>query len=271
MPTTHTTTASGQTQALAVRRDYDDLHSQAVAFASSTYFGQGMRASQAVTKILAGKELGMTPMASMTGIYLVKGKIQIGATALAAVVQNSERYDYRIIDLTDERCELRFIVDGEPREPTSVFTIQQARTAGLAGKDNWKAYPQNMLFARAMSNGVKWHCPGLLAGMPVYTEADDLEPAPAVAYSGPADDLTAPMIVEAEVVEAAPQADPEPPATLGQQAAIAGMVETSGIDPEAVAMKFTAIGIDDPEELSAAQADDLIEWLKTQIGEEVTS
>ena len=35
--------------------------------------------------------------------------------------------------------------------------------------DNWRKYPKNMLFARAISNGVKWHCPDVMNGQPVYT------------------------------------------------------------------------------------------------------
>lgn len=38
--------------------------------------------------------------------------------------------------------------------------------------EGWEKYPRNMLFARAMSNGVKWYCPDLFGGVPIYTEAD---------------------------------------------------------------------------------------------------
>ena len=50
---------------------------------------------------------------------------------------------------------------------TSAFSIDDAKKAGLAG-DNWRKYPRNMLFARAMSNGVKWYCPNVFGG-PVYS------------------------------------------------------------------------------------------------------
>jgi hypothetical protein len=44
-----------------------------------------------------------------------------------------------------------------------------ASTAGLAGKDIWRQYPENMLFWRAMSNGASAFCPDAFAGAPVYT------------------------------------------------------------------------------------------------------
>ena len=40
--------------------------------------------------------------------------------------------------------------------------------AKAAQTKNMDKYPQNMLFARAMSNGVKWYTPDIFAG-PVYT------------------------------------------------------------------------------------------------------
>jgi hypothetical protein len=47
--------------------------------------------------------------------------------------------------------------------------MDDAGLAGLAGKDNWKKYPKNMLFARAISNGQKWFVPDAFNGATVYT------------------------------------------------------------------------------------------------------
>jgi hypothetical protein len=33
-------------------------------------------------------------------------------------------------------------------------------------------FPRNMLFARAMSNGVKWYCPDVTSGVTVYSEGE---------------------------------------------------------------------------------------------------
>ena len=41
--------------------------------------------------------------------------------------------------------------------------------AGLDSNTNWRKYPRNMLFARAISNGARWYCPDLFGGSPVYT------------------------------------------------------------------------------------------------------
>jgi hypothetical protein len=47
------------------------------------------------------------------------------------------------------------------------WTIQQAKTAGLTGKDVWKQYPRAMLRARVISEGIRTVYPGVAVG--VYT------------------------------------------------------------------------------------------------------
>src|SRR5690606_375368 len=85
------------------------------------------------------------------------------------------------------------------------------QAAGVAGRGPWKSYPKAMLFARALSQGVRWHCPDVLGGTTAYVpeelgaqvDADgnviDVEhrPAPARQVEAPA----AP--VEPEVEETA--------------------------------------------------------------------
>jgi hypothetical protein len=60
----------------------------------------------------------------------------------------------------------------------SSFSMQDAKDAQLVkehAKSAWRAHPRNMLFARAMSNGVRWYCPELTGGIPIYTEADSFD------------------------------------------------------------------------------------------------
>jgi hypothetical protein len=104
----------------------------------------------------------------MTGVFIVKGRVTLSANLMAASIKRHPKYDYRVKDLTDEKAEVAFF-EGGTEVGTSEFTMAMARTAGLAGGENWKKYPRNMLFARALSNGAKWYCPDVFAGAPVYT------------------------------------------------------------------------------------------------------
>lgn len=143
------------------------LADMAKMFAESGFFKDSRSVAQAGVKILAGRELNIPPVAAMTGIFIVKDKVMVGATVLAACVQRSGRFEYRVKRLDDTGCVLEFFDRGES-VGVSTFTAREATQAGLAGSQTYRAYPRNMYFSRALSNGVKWYCPGVTAG-PVYT------------------------------------------------------------------------------------------------------
>lgn len=140
-----------------------------------TFFESGMfsdlkSASQAVVKIMAGAELGLPPFASMTGIHIIQGKPTIGANLIAARVKGSGKYDYKVLQQSDTVCEIEFF-QGNKSIGKSKFTSQDADRAKT---QNMAKYPANMLFARAISNGVKWYCPDVFAG-PVYVPEEMID------------------------------------------------------------------------------------------------
>ena len=137
--------------------------------ARSGYFKDAGDEAKAVVKVLAGREMGFGPIASMTGVHIVQGKPTIGANLLGAAIKGSGRYNYRVLELTNERAEIAFFEHGE-EIGRSVFTMDDAKAAGLAGKGgSWKTYPRNMLFSRAISNGARWYCPDVFSGVTPYT------------------------------------------------------------------------------------------------------
>lgn len=154
------------TQELAIYRSIDDTMMLGKLLAQSGYFADSRDAGQAVVKVLAGAELGFGPIASMTGINIIKGKVTLSANLIAAAIKRSGRYNYRVSEMTDTACKIVFY-EGKEQIGVSTFTMDDAKAAGLAG-DNWRKFPRNMLFARAISNGAKWYCPDLSGG-PLYT------------------------------------------------------------------------------------------------------
>lgn len=120
-------------------------------------------AAQAVVKIQAGAEIGIPPFAALTGIHIIQGKPSIGAGLMAARVKGSGKYDYRVIENSETKCSIDFY-QGPDKIGNSTFTIEDAKKAQTKNIDK---HPKNMLFARAMSNGVKWFTPDVFAG-PVY-------------------------------------------------------------------------------------------------------
>ena len=124
---------------------------------------QPKEAAQCGVKVLAGLELGFPTIASMCGIHIINGKPTLGAHLMAAAVKRSGKYNYRVTQLDNNGCTIAFSENGETIGESS-FTKQDAVAAGaLDGKNahTWKKFPRNMMFARAMSNGVRWYCPDI--------------------------------------------------------------------------------------------------------------
>ncbi len=142
-------------------------------FIKSGYFKDITDVSKAVVKILAGQEMGIGPFAAMSGINVVQGRITLSANLIAAQIKRSRKYNFHVTEHTDLRCAIDFFED-EINTGESAFSMDDAKKAGLAGGDNWRNYPRNMLFARAISNGAKWYCPDVFGGSPVYTP-DELD------------------------------------------------------------------------------------------------
>jgi hypothetical protein len=141
----------------------NDIMKMAGTFAESGMFTDAKQMGQAFVKIQAGQEIGIPPFAAMSGIHIIQGKPTIGAGIIASCVKGSGKYDYKVKEMSDKVCSIDFF-QGSENIGNSTFTIEDAKKALTKNIDK---FPKNMLFARAISNGVKWFCPDVFAG-PVY-------------------------------------------------------------------------------------------------------
>lgn len=160
--------------ALAIRDEInlDDLQRTARMLVASGYFdAKGtpeVQIAQLATKIMAGRELGYGPFASVQGIHVIQGKPQVSANLMAAAVKSHPRYDYRVRKMDADGVKIEFFENGESIG-VSEFTREDAAKAGT---QNINKFPRNMLFARALSNGVRWFCPDVFHGQSVYVEGE---------------------------------------------------------------------------------------------------
>lgn len=152
--------------------------------------------SAAIIKIELGRELGMSAIASLQGImFNERGGFTLSATLQGACLQR-HGYSWRVIKLTDAECHLDIYRAGE-KIGESTLTMAQAKAAKMcmqwdskagAWKDKatWQSFPRNMLFARCLTNAVKWFAPEVLAGVPMYDpdELDGLPPRESGAGAG---------------------------------------------------------------------------------------
>ncbi len=175
-----------------------DLQTLGKIFAASKLFADAQDAAKAMVKVLAARELGFGSFAGMSGVYIVKGRVTLSANLMAAAIQNSKRFRFKVKELTNTKCTINFEERDEDSGKwelvgPSTFTVDDAKTAGLITGDNWRKYPRNMLYARAMSNGARWYTPSVFAGSPPYLP-DELEPSAKMSEDG---EFT---VVEAHVV-----------------------------------------------------------------------
>jgi len=146
-------------------RSIDDITNVAEIMAASGYFTDARDAAQMAVKILAGREMGFGPFASTTGVHIIKGRPAVGANLMAAAVKAHPKYDYRVRRMDAQECQIEFF-QGTDSLGVSTFTLKDAQAAGT---QNLQKFARNMLFARAMSNGVRWFTPDVFMGAAVYT------------------------------------------------------------------------------------------------------
>ena len=158
---------------------FDGAFKLAHTLAASGMFPDAKTAEKACVKVMAGLEMGIAPMAAMTGIHVIEvgGRVSVtaGANLMAQCVKEHPDYDYVVNEFTKERCEIEFYSRGADGEMTSLgisdFDMKDAKAAGVSmnAGSSWSKIPRNMLFARAVSNGFKWYCPNAIGGLRVYT------------------------------------------------------------------------------------------------------
>jgi hypothetical protein len=116
-----------------------------------------------------GRELGIPPTYAMTQLVIVSGKVVMqGALMVALVRRDGHRLDVLANDTREAHVRLTR-KDGGVFE--TVFSLEDAKRAGLLGKDNWSKFPRQMMLWRAVSEVCRIGAPECLGGIG-YTPED---------------------------------------------------------------------------------------------------
>lgn len=116
--------------------------------------------------ILTGLELGMGPMEAMRSLHVIDGRTTMSAELmLSRAIARGVRHQW--LETTATVARIRLERDGS-RPFDLAYTIEDAQTAGLARKDNWRGHPKAMLRARCISAALRAYCPDVL-GSGIYT------------------------------------------------------------------------------------------------------
>lgn len=167
--------------ALAGGLTLDEVKSIGTVFFQSGLFKDTRSAAAAITKVLAGQEMGVPPMEAMRGFHVYEGNVHFSAGLVGALIKRSRQYDYRVKEANDSVCVIEWrerVNTGLPIAPKyevvgeSSFTRAEAEAANLLRKANWQTYAEDMLFARALTRGARRYCPDVFGGA-VYVPGED--------------------------------------------------------------------------------------------------
>jgi len=155
---------------------YNDMKGIAKDFVKSGLFAQFRNPEQALVTIMAGREFGLGPFEAITSMYVVQGKPSFYSHKFADMIKRSGKYNYKVTEHTEKSCTIEFSEKGDDDKwsvtGTSTFTVEDAEKADLLKNPNFKKYPRNMLYARAMTNGAKWYCPDAFHGTGAYEPSE---------------------------------------------------------------------------------------------------
>lgn len=158
-----------------------DMQTMAAALAQSGLFGV-KNTTQALALMLVAQAEGQHPATIAQDYDLIQGRAARKTHSVLARFQQAGG-SVQWHELTDTKASATFShpLGGSLRME---WTFEQARKAGLTGKDNWKNYPRAMLRARCIAEGVRAVYPGAIGGMLVVEEARDMAPVAAPAPAG---------------------------------------------------------------------------------------
>jgi hypothetical protein len=156
-------TMTDSTDSLALRT-LDDVERLARLSAGSglTAF---RRPEAAAVILLTGRELGLSPMASLRGIYEVSGRPVLAADLMVAIVRRSGLCaSWRVVASTTTECTIETRREGEPEPERCTWTLEDARRAGCGG-GTWQKFPRQMLSHRCAAELARRVYPDVLLGL----------------------------------------------------------------------------------------------------------
>lgn len=188
-----------------------DIERMASAVSKSGLFGI-KTVEQAAALMLIAQAEGMHPAIAARDFHVIQGRPALKADAMLARFQQAGG-KVNWTSYTDTKVAATFSHPAGGSVEIE-WTLDQAKRAGLTGKDVWRQYPRAMLRARVISEGIRTVYPGVAVGIYTPEELSDAEIKPARAR--PID------MGAADIVE------PEMPAGLleAAQEAAAGGVES---------------------------------------------
>lgn len=193
--------------------DYESLWKLSQRISNTPFVPTALRGkNEAVLAcVLYGAELGLGPMQSLNSIHVIEGRTAMSPELMRAMVaRHGHRID--VIENSATACEVKGIRSDTGSMATVRWTMDDAKLAGLAGKNNWKTYPRAMLLARATSELCRIVFPDVIAGLSYTPEEvssiagieyiEEIVEQPVAAIEPQVEEVVESEIIEAEIIDA---------------------------------------------------------------------
>ena len=169
--------------------------------------------------------LGLPFATALQTLFVVDGKVTLSAQLVASLVR---RAGHRLRTDTSHDADGRPSVtarvarsDDPDWEAVSTWDVARAERAGLAGKDTWRRYPEQMLRARATVEAAREACPEVLGGLYLADEVERDAPVQRATAQRMDDDALAGPVQRGPVpADADPWAVPAFPGTDADDAVV---------------------------------------------------
>jgi len=152
----------------------NDITQMAEVAAGSKMFGF-KNTQEALAIMLLCQAENLHPAVAMRDYHVIQGRPALKADAMLARFQQAGG-SVQWKDYTDEK------VTGVFSHPSGgslevSWSLAQAKSIGIANKDNWRNYPRAMLRARCVSEGIRSVYPGCVVGVYTPEEVQDFTPS----------------------------------------------------------------------------------------------
>lgn len=166
--------AEAQSLAFANPKTWGQIKIMAETFYLSKALPSSMdNAAKVIMALQAGFECGLKPIEALSSFYFVNGKLALyGEMAIAMVQRAGHIVEWGECDDQTATCIITRGDNGKSMKGT--FTMAMAEKRGLATKDTYKKYPENMLKFKAFNMIGKFIVPDAFHGVPIKEEMEDM-------------------------------------------------------------------------------------------------
>lgn len=133
--------------------------------------------NQAIAVIAFGLSHHIPASLALSRTMVVNGEITLWGDALLAIVYASGLLEYKEEEFDESTqtaiCWVKRKDMSRPEKRT--FSVADAKTAGLWGRNVWAKYPRDMLAAKARNRAIKEVFPDVVSGMTITEDAVEIQ------------------------------------------------------------------------------------------------